>query len=151
MTALESVVSQSMASTAAHAPEHTGLANPLQQVSQQNRKRSSTEAFGIDYSAREPPYIKSGSDFYSTPPFSAYEAQNLIQQELSSTVDSNKSQRSALHSALSSLKQRLNTTIPTAPSHLLSTSEDLQRFPMPSVELIQWMLQCIFYLPVPYT
>lgn len=98
------------------------------------------EAFGVDTPPRGSPYIKPGSDYYSTPPFSTYEAQSLIRQELSSTPDSSKTERTALHSALLSLKQRLNTTV-QHPSNDVRTLEELQSLPMPSIELIQWMLQ----------
>ncbi|PVH87787.1 hypothetical protein DL98DRAFT_648735 [Cadophora sp. DSE1049] len=141
MTALESAVSQSIALATANTSKPAIFSNTLERAPRQDRKRTSTEAFGVDTPARDSPYVKSGSDVYSTPPFSTYEAQNLIQQELSSTPGSSKNQRTALRSALSSLKQSLNTTINHAPPEVPSTLEDLQSLPMPSIELIQWMLQ----------
>ncbi|KAG4433192.1 hypothetical protein IFR05_011327 [Cadophora sp. M221] len=140
MIALENTVSRSIALANSNTSSSRISSNPLEKTSRQEKKRTSTEAFGVDNPPRDSPYVKPGGDYYSTPPFSASEAQSLIQQELISTPDSSKTKRSALHSALLSLKQRLNTTVQHPPNDVC-TLEELQGLPMPPVELIQWMLQ----------
>ncbi|KAH6721068.1 hypothetical protein BKA61DRAFT_150913 [Leptodontidium sp. MPI-SDFR-AT-0119] len=140
MIALENTVSQSIALSNSNASSSRISSNPLEKSSRQEKKRTSAEAFGVDTPPRDSPYIKTGSDYYSTPPFSTYEAQSLIRQELSSTPDSSKTKRTALHSALLSLKQKLNTTVQHLPNDV-NTLEELQSLPMPPIELIQWMLQ----------
>lgn len=141
MIALENTVSQSIALSNSNASSSRISSNPLEKSSRQEKKRTTAEAFGVDTPPRDSPYIKTGSDYYLTPPFSTYEAQSLIRQELSSTPDSSKTKRTALHSALLSLKQKLNTTVQHLPNDV-NTLEELQSLPMPPIELIQWMLQC---------
>lgn len=105
-------------------------------------KRTSFEAFGADEPRRRS-HAKNDDHHYSTPPFSTFEAQNLIQQELFLVPSINESKLTAFHSALSSLKQSLNTSFISSKSPDPPFSDEyLEGLPTPPVELIQSMLQC---------
>lgn len=132
MVALEQSVNRSIALTASHKEVSSCTSQ---------RKRTSDEAFGDDDPGHHP--NTKNYDDYPTPPFSTCEAQNLIQQELSHVSNTNESKLTAFHSALSSLKQSLNTSIisSTSPEQLFS-DEYLEGLPKPPVELVQSMLQC---------
>jgi hypothetical protein len=83
---------------------------------------------------------------YSTAPFSALEAQNMIQQELSQGTNLSKQKREAFHAALGSLTKSLSTsykkssTSSSEPNdyYLTISSDDAVKYP--DVEVIQWIL-----------
>lgn len=113
------------------------------------RKRPYSEAIAEDigrdssFSRSRSPYITAGAESHATPPFSAYEAQTLIQGELTRASNLSTKKQAAFHSALLSLKQSLNTSIITHdPQNLTSFKQSLENRPIPHVTLIQWMLQC---------
>jgi len=89
------------------------------------------------------PYITTGSESHLTPPFSAFEACTLIQDELGRVPSLSMKKQAAFHSALSSLRQSLNTSIINHdfPSTTIS-EEALGHLSIPPLSLIQWMLQC---------
>lgn len=89
------------------------------------------------------PHITAVSESHQTPPFSAHEAQKLIQKELNHPFSLNSKKQVAFHSALSSLRQSLNTSIMANRfSRATIPEEALEDLPMPSIALMQWMLQC---------
>jgi hypothetical protein len=138
MTTLESSLSHLIAistSSSARSPQNT------------SRKRARTEAWHGDIfqklSRSSSPCIAAGSESNPTPPFSANEAQTLIQEELSHGPSLSMTKQAAFHSALSSLKQTLNTSIKDHESPDSTTSErTLEDLQIPHITLIQWMLQC---------
>ncbi|KAH6669054.1 hypothetical protein B0J14DRAFT_599954 [Halenospora varia] len=87
-------------------------------------------------------FIPSPAESHTTPPFSTYEAQTLIQEEICRIPGSSTSKQAALQAALSSLKQNLNTSIVNSKS-VCQKAEDqaLGDFPLPHVTLLQWMLR----------
>lgn len=115
-----------------------------------SRKRSHVEAFGLRITQRNSsagppsPFIAVSCDAQLTPPFSACEAQSLIQQELNRVPNSDKAKQVALNSALQRLKKSLNTSIVN--KCIENRSNDapaLGDMATPPVSLIQWMLRCI--------
>ena len=111
-----------------------------------SRKRTRTDASHGNVSRKlsrsSSPYITAGSQSNPTPPFSAHEAQTLI-QEVGRCSNLTTTKQAAFHSAMSPLKQTLNTSIQEHDSRELSTSERaLEALPIPHIALIQWMLQC---------
>lgn len=89
------------------------------------------------------PRLTCQSESNSTPPFSAYEAQHLIHEELKHDDGLNSTKRETFYSALSSLKEALNTSMVKHESQQLTSVELCPgKVELPSVALIQWMLQC---------
>jgi len=112
-----------------------------------SKKRTRTEAFHEPPNARSlrgaSPYLTCQSESNPTPPFSAHEAQTLIQEELDHGHGLSSSKQAAFHSALLSLKQTLNTSIVQHESRKPAVMEpDLGQFQIPNIALMQWMLQC---------
>ncbi|RDL32673.1 uncharacterized protein BP5553_09129 [Venustampulla echinocandica] len=112
------------------------------------RKRTRMEAFGGDPYQYESPrgsnfaYISATAESHVTPPFSAYEAQTMIQEELTRAPGLSAKKQAAFQSALSSLKQSLNTSmIDHDPSSERNLEQDLENLSIPHITLIQWMLQ----------
>lgn len=115
------------------------------------RKRAYRDAFGKSLSGhttpprRHSPCIAAGSEAHPTFPFSAYEARNLIQEELGRIPRSSTSKHEAFRCALSSLKQNLNTSIIDHDSpNTLTSGQPLETLRIPDVTLMQWMIQCNF-------
>lgn len=111
------------------------------------RKRTNSGASG-ENGTQESPSSKMWSTYtaepsYSTPPFSAVEAQNMIQQVLSQGKKMSKQKRDAYHSALGSLSESLNTSyhdtcsIPSDSDEFLRTKELLENSTIPDVEVVQ--------------
>ncbi|KAH8671773.1 hypothetical protein BGZ60DRAFT_527225 [Tricladium varicosporioides] len=87
-------------------------------------------------------FIPSPAESHTTPPFSTYEAQTLIQQEICRIPGSSTTKQAALQAALSSLKQNLNTSIVNSQSVCPKPEHRaLSDFPLPHVTLLQWMLR----------
>ena len=110
-------------------------------------KRTYADAFEVSQSI--PPsravsqYIPGEESSGPTPPFSTNEARSLIQDALSEKLSLNK--QTAFHSALSSLKGILNASVTNPnPSYLgiSNIAVSLSGLEMPSLALMQWMLQC---------
>ena len=127
---------------------HLILLSTNSKVSSQDtsRKRTRTDASHGNISQKlsrsSSPYITAGSQSNSTPPFSAHEAQTLI-QEVGRCSNLTTTKQAAFHSALSSLKQTLNTSIQEHDSkEELNPERALEALPIPHIALIQWMLQC---------
>lgn len=107
-----------------------------------SKKRSATQAFGSATHREDGP---TKSEAPTPPPFSAFEAQSMIKQEIGRLPYTSESRKDAFYSALSTLKQSLNTAI------VFPDGIDWDKMPvrmegltLPSVELIHWMLQCKF-------
>jgi len=113
------------------------------------RKRAYAEAFEDTIPQHPSPPVSqisctiAESDCRPTPPFSACEARTLIQEELGRIPQSSTSKQAALHSALLSLKQNLNTSIIDYDSpNVFTSGHQLEKLEIPPVTLMQWMLQC---------
>ncbi|CZR59387.1 uncharacterized protein PAC_09279 [Phialocephala subalpina] len=103
-----------------------------------SRKRTGTEAFGRSESTSSPRPIR-----LTVPTVSAHKAQMLIQHELNRVPIVLKDKHSALCSALSFLKDSLNTEMTEDyTSGDVPSREYLESSAMPDAPLIQWMLQC---------
>ncbi|EPE26382.1 hypothetical protein GLAREA_02294 [Glarea lozoyensis ATCC 20868] len=134
MTALENSLSQLIAIQTKQTP-----ISPRDSCT--SRKRNRAEAFDeAAYLSRElaPPFAYGSSVSHPTPPFSAAEAHTLIQEELSRTTGLNSSKQAVFRSALSSLKDILNTSL----GHAHDFGEiDLNKSVKPHITIMQWMLQ----------
>ncbi|KAF4633140.1 hypothetical protein G7Y89_g4977 [Cudoniella acicularis] len=120
----------------------------LESGSPRGQKRARTKAFdeNTSHSATTSracsPFVTTGSESHATPPFSAYEARTLIQEELCRVPRSNTSKHIALQSALTAIKQNLNTNLINHDSSISVAHEHpVTEFPTPPISLMQWMLR----------
>lgn len=83
---------------------------------------------------------------YSTPPYSAVEAQHMIQQVLTQGTSLSKQKKEAFHAALGSLSSSLKTSrqdpgIPTLEGNDQHAKPEEMQPPMyPDIETVQWVL-----------
>ena len=115
-----------------------------------SRKRNYDEVFSESLSRNtslfsgQSPFVAPCSDSQFTPPFSASEAHDLIEDQLSRVPNTDAGKKTAFNTALNWLKQNLNTSIiENQSTYTTGTISSLNNISIPPVSLIHWMVQCM--------
>jgi hypothetical protein len=92
------------------------------------------------------PYVTAAAESQKVSPFCTVEVQTLIQNEFKWALGLDRKQEAAFKSALTSLKEKLNTSFFESDAINEDVSDKaLKEMSIPHLSLIQWMLLCKSY------